>query len=115
MTRPPHLLVPVAAVALTLVLVSCAPSHETSLRASYQEYLGLTSGGYSDTAIGDLKAAAPKWHEAVAEPVLTITAGFEDLDGTGAFTASQQKSVGSMGRSQDRLKELCGTQLQPKY
>lgn len=87
-----------------------------SLEASCKEYLAL-SRNLSDIAVvaKDVRKAAPRWHEAVAEPAVNFWEASDRLDSSPDGSAEDDAAFDDFMAAGNRLNDLCGTNMFPKY
>lgn len=99
-----------------MALAGCGPSHDMSLEASCKEYLAL-SRNLSDLAVvaKDVRKAAPRWHEAVAEPAVNFWDASDRLDSSPDGSAENDAAFADFQAAANRLNDLFGTNTFPEY
>lgn len=77
----------------------------------------MLSRNLSDTAVvaKDVRKAAPRWHEAVAEPAVKFWEASDRLDSSQNGSAENDAALDDFTTAGKRLNDLCGTNMFPKY
>jgi hypothetical protein len=94
-----------ASVLLALTLAGCSEPHDLSVTESCKQWKQLKRGAWTDEVKDDLRAAAPRMHEAVAKQVL-IAVEVIPSDGDKSEMSDEQIDAGLA--SYQRLYDLCG-------
>lgn len=101
--RLPQIAAPTLLLALTLG--GCSAPHDLSVTESCNQWKQLKRGAFTDEVKDDLRAAAPRMHEAVAKQVLIAV---KSIPSDGDKTEMSDEQIDAGLASYQRLYDLCG-------